>query len=113
MNKARTIGFVVVMLGMLVLHYYAIFPLFIFIPIFVFSSCLELVRVFRGEIKSLVLVLYDLGAIGCIAMASYFFKDNIEAFSSNAIGMSLFCLLGAIFVGSGTFIRNGVARVKR
>ena len=112
MNKARTIGFIVVMLGMLILHYLDIFPLLIFIPIFVFNICVELVRVFRGELKLLVPILYDLGAICCIATASYFFTDNIESFSKNVVGISLFCLLGAIFIYSGTSIRNHMTRVK-
>lgn len=101
------------MIGMLTLHYFDVFPLFVFIPIFTFGICVELIKVFRGELKSLVPALYDLGAISCIVMASYFFKDKVEAFSGNAIGISLFCLLGAIFIGSGTFIRNRMTREKR
>lgn len=113
MDKTRIASFVLVMSGMLTLHYFDVFPLLIFVPIFVFVICLELVRVFQGELKSLVPILYDLGAISSIVTASYFFKDNVEAFSKNAIGLSLLCLLGAIFIGSGTFIRNEIARAKR
>lgn len=112
-DKTRIASFVLVMSGMLTLHYFDVFPLLIFVPIFVFVICLELVRVFQGELKSLVPILYDLGAISSIVTASYFFKDSVEAFSKNAIGLSLLCLLGAIFIGSGTFIRNGIARAKR
>jgi len=106
MNKSRIIGFIPVMLGMLILNYFDIFPLFVFIPIFVLGSCIELVKVLRGEFKSLIPILYDLGTIGCITTAAYFFKSEIEAFSSNAIGISLFCLLGAIFIYDETNLRR-------
>lgn len=113
MDKKKIIGFVPVMLGMLILNHYAIFPLFVFVPIFVFGIYVELVRVFQGALKSLIPILYDLGAISCIVMASYFFTNKVEAFSKNAIGISLFCLLGAIFIGSGTYIRNSATKERR